>query len=66
MKRRSKPLLIAPLIPLLALIGVLGIEKFHGTRYLADFVVCWCGANGLFVIYVVRKMREAKRTRSDW
>ncbi len=42
MRRRSKPLLIAPLIPLLSFLGILGLDQMHGSRYLPLVVIVWC------------------------
>jgi hypothetical protein len=64
MPRRSKPLTIAPLIPLLAIIGLVGVNQLHGTRFLIPFVVLWCLLLTALFIYVFNKMMEAKRARS--
>ena len=42
MPRRSRPLLIAPLIPLLGIVGIYGLDQLHGSRFLSAFVVVWC------------------------
>lgn len=64
MSRRSKPLLIASIIPLLALVGLFGVDQLHGTRYLPAFVVTSSLLFVALVVYVVRRMMEAKRARS--
>jgi len=61
---RSKPLTIAPLIPLLGLAGILGINRLHGTPYLVPFVVTWALLLAALFAYVFTKMMEAKRARS--
>ncbi len=63
MPRRSKPFLIAPLIPLLGIIGIMGIEQLHGTRYLSAFVVVWCILLGGLFAYVLTRALEARRLR---
>ena len=63
MPRRSKPLVIAPLIPLLGIVGFLGVDRLQHTRYLVPFVVLWCvGFAGLFA-YIAAKTLEARRLR---
>lgn len=64
MPRRSKPLVIAPLIPLLGIGGFVGVDQLQHTRYLVPFVVVWClGFAGLFV-YIAARTLEARRLRS--
>lgn len=63
MPRRSKPLLIASIIPLLALTGLFGIDQLHGTRYLPAFVVTSTLVFLALIVYVVSRMFEAKRAR---
>jgi prepilin signal peptidase PulO-like enzyme (type II secretory pathway) len=63
MARRSKPLVIAPLIPLLGIVGFIGVDRLQHTRYLVAFVVMWCLAFvGLFV-YIAARTLEARRVR---
>lgn len=64
MPRRSRPLLIAPLIPLLGVVGIFGLEELHGTRYLTAFVVVWCMALAALFTYVLNKALEARKRRS--
>ena len=64
MPRRSQPLLIAPAIPLLGIAGIFGIDRLHGTPYLAPFVATWALLLAALFAYVFSKMMEAKRTRS--
>ncbi|HEX4155611.1 MAG TPA: hypothetical protein VHY48_08365 [Acidobacteriaceae bacterium] len=64
MPRRSKPLTIAPLIPLLAIIGILGVDRFHGTRFFGAFVIVWCVLFAALLVYIFNKMMQAKRARS--
>ena len=64
MPRRSKPLIIAPLIPLLGIVGVFGVERFHGTRLLPPFVVTWSLLLAALFTYVMNKTLAARRLRS--
>lgn len=63
MPRRSKALVIAPLIPILATIGLFGVNRFQHTRYLAAFVVVWCVLFAALFIYIVMRTLEARRMR---
>ena len=63
MPRRSKPLMIAPLIPLLGMAGIFGAEQLHGTRWLAAFVIVWCMLLAALFAYVLSKALEARRHR---
>ena len=63
MPRRSKPLMIAPLVPLLGIVGLFGVERFHGTRLLPAFVVTWfLLLAGLFG-YVLQQVVRARQRR---
>jgi hypothetical protein len=54
---------IAPLIPLLGIIGLIGVDRLIHTRYLSAFVVVWILLfSGLFV-YIAAKTMEARRAR---
>ncbi len=56
-------MLVAPLIPFLGILGIFGIDQFHGTRYLSAFVMVWCILiSGLFA-YVLVRVLEARRAR---
>jgi prepilin signal peptidase PulO-like enzyme (type II secretory pathway) len=63
MPRRSKPLLVAPLIPLLGIIGFLGVDQLQHTHYLAPFVVVWCLLFAALFIYIAARTLEARRLR---
>ena len=63
MRRRSKPLMIAPLIPLLGIIGFVGVDRWQHTRYLAPFVVVWCMLFAGLFIYIAARTLEARRIR---
>ena len=63
MRRRSKPLVIAPLIPLLGIAGIFGVDRLHHTRYLAPFVAVWCLLFAALVIYIASRTLEARRVR---
>lgn len=64
MPRRSKPLMIAPIIPLVGLAGIFGVDRLHGTPCLVPFVVTWVVLLAALFAYVFTKMMEAKRARS--
>ena len=61
--RRSRPFMIAPLIPFWGVIGIFGIEQLHGTRYLTAFVVVMILLLCTLFTYVLQRTIEAKRTR---
>lgn len=63
MPRRSKPLVIAPLIPLLGIVGFYGVDRLHHTRYLAPFVVVWALLFAGLFIYIAARTLEARRVR---
>jgi prepilin signal peptidase PulO-like enzyme (type II secretory pathway) len=63
MRRRSKALVIAPLIPLLGIIGFFGVDHWQHTRYLAPFVVVWCLLFAALFVYITVRMLEARRVR---
>ncbi len=65
MPRRSRPLLIAPLIPLLGVIGIFGAEELHGSRYLPAFVIVWCALLAALFAFVLNRAMEAKRRRAS-
>ena len=62
-RRRSRPLLIAPLIPFLGIVGFFGVEQLHGTRYLSAFVVVWCMLLAALFTYVFSRALEAWRIK---
>ena len=64
MPRRSKALVIAPLIPLLGAVGVIGVDRLQHTRYLVAFVVVWCMLFAPLLFYIASRTLEAKRRRS--
>ena len=61
--RRSKPLVIAPLIPLLGIAGFVGVDQLQHTRYLVPFVVVWCMLFAALFIYIASRVLEARRLR---
>lgn len=63
MPRRSKPLVIAPLIPLLGIAGFLGVDQLQHTRYLIAFVVVWCMLFAALFIYIASRTLTARRAR---
>jgi prepilin signal peptidase PulO-like enzyme (type II secretory pathway) len=63
MPKRSKPLVIAPLIPLLGIIGFIGVDRWQHTRYLVPFVVVWCTVFAALFSYIAVRTLEARRLR---
>ena len=63
MPRRSKALMIAPLIPLLGIVGFIGIDQLQHTRYLAAFVVLWILLFAALFVYIGARALEARRLR---
>jgi prepilin signal peptidase PulO-like enzyme (type II secretory pathway) len=63
MPRRSKALLIAPLIPLLGIAGFIGVDRLQHTSYLVPFVVVWCMLFAALFIYIASRTLEARRVR---
>lgn len=63
MRRRSKALVVAPLIPLLGIIGIFGVDRLQHTRYFAPFVVVWCMFFFALFIYIAIRTLEARRVR---
>lgn len=63
MARRSKALMIAPLIPLLGIVGFFGVDELQHTRYLIPFVVVWCMIFAALFIYIAIRASEARRIR---
>jgi len=63
MQRRSKPLAIAPLIPLLGIAGFIGADRFEHTRYLAPFLTIWVLLFAALFVYIASNMLQAKRAR---
>jgi prepilin signal peptidase PulO-like enzyme (type II secretory pathway) len=60
---RSKPLVIAPLIPLLGIIGFIGVDKLLHTRYLIVFVVAWSLLFAALFVYIAARTLEARHVR---
>lgn len=56
-------MLIAPMIPFLAILGIFGIDQFHGTRFLSAFVMIWCVLLAGLFSYVLVRVLEARRAR---
>ena len=61
--RRSKPLLVAPLIPLWALLGFYGVKQLDGSRFFIAFVYVWAFLLVALAGYVVRQAIQARKTR---
>lgn len=63
MPRRSKALVIAPLIPLLGIVGLLGVDQLQHTRYLVPFVVVWSMLFIALFAHIAVRTFEARRLR---
>ncbi len=63
MPRRSKPLVIAALIPLLGIVGFIGVDRLQHTRYLVAFVVLWCMLFAALFVYIASRTLAARRVR---
>jgi hypothetical protein len=63
MPRRSKALMIAPLIPLLGILGFIGVDQLQHTRFLAAFVVVWVLLFAALFVYIGTRALEARRLR---
>ena len=58
---RSRPLLIAPLIPAWAILCFFGAEQMHGTAYFLAFAMLWSALGLALFGYIVRQAIAAKR-----
>lgn len=63
MGMRSKPLAIAPLVPLLGIVGIFGIDQLAHTRYLTAFVVVWVIVFAGIFVWVASRTLAARRAR---
>ena len=63
MAKRSKPLLVAPLIPLLGIVGFFGIDRLVHTRYLTAFVVIWVVLFAGLFVWIASQTLAARRAR---
>lgn len=63
--KRSKPMLIAPLIPFWGIIAFYGVDELHGTRYLIPFVVLMLLLLGTLFTWVLNGTLQARRARSS-
>ena len=59
--RRSRPLLIAPLIPAWAILGLFAVDPLHGTAYFLPFVVFWSLLGFALFGYIARKAIGARQ-----
>lgn len=62
--RRSKPLIIAPLIPLWGVLAFMGLQQFAGTRYLAPFLMLMAILFIALFSYVATHVVKARRARN--
>ena len=63
--RRSKPLLIAPLIPAWAILGIFGSDALRGARFLIPFVILWTILGSVLFVYILRRLLAARRLRTE-
>lgn len=63
MARRSKALVVAPLIPLLGIVGFIGVDQLQHTRYLTTFVVVWSMLFAALLVYIASRTVQARRVR---
>ncbi|MGI4828625.1 MAG: hypothetical protein ACRYFU_10620 [Janthinobacterium lividum] len=62
---RSRPLLIAPLIPLWGILGLIATERLHGSPFMAPFVVLWTLLLAALFAYVASQAMRARRMRTN-
>lgn len=55
--------MIAPLIPILGLIGFIGVDGLQHTPYLIPFVIVWCMAFAALLVYIAARTLDARRMR---
>ena len=55
--------MIAPLIPLLGIVGFLGVDRLQNTCYFVPFVVVWCLLFAALFVYIAARTMEARRVR---
>ena len=61
--RRSKPLFVAPLIPLWGVLAFVGQQQFAGTRYETPFLVLMAVLFAGLFSYVATHVAKARRQR---
>ena len=62
--RRSKPIMIAPLIPLWGVIAFVGLQQFAGTRYLVPFLILMAMLFVALFSYVATHVVKTRRARN--
>ena len=58
---RSRPLLIAPLVPAWGILGIYGSELLRGKPFFAVFIFFWFVLAGILFGYVLRQTLTARR-----
>ena len=61
--RRSRPLLVAPLVPLWGAVAFLGAEQARGTAFFVPFVIAMTALLAALFGYIARQTLRAKRFR---
>jgi hypothetical protein len=61
--KRSKPMIVAPLIPLLGIVGIFGVDRFAHTRFLTAFVVMWVVLFAGLFVWIASQTLAARRAR---
>lgn len=59
--KRSRPLLIAPLIPAWAILGLYISEYLRGTAYFNAFVIAWGILAAVLFSYILLQVLEARK-----
>lgn len=62
--RRSRPMFIAPLIPLWGVIAFVGLQQFAGTRYSVPFLVLMALLFVALFSYVATHVVKSRRARN--
>ena len=63
--RRTRPLLIAPMIPLWGVVAFFGVEQLDRTRWLKPFVVLMFVLLAALFAHVAHNTLEARRRRNE-
>lgn len=57
-------MLIAPLIPFLAILGIFGVDLLFKSRWLVEFIIVWCALMLALTVYIARQVIAARRRKS--
>jgi hypothetical protein len=56
-------MIVAPLIPLLGIVGIFGVDRFAHTRFLTAFVVMWVVLFAGVFVWIASQTLAARRAR---